>query len=126
MTAEWYEKQDPERFVFYVGEAVTTIDTEGKSVTTDKGRVVPYDYCVIATGSNATVPSYVDTGLQGVFVYRNISDLNRLLEYAETDDVKGSRVRSDTYEAVSLYIEVYLIYVLGCCGWRWFARSRGC
>lgn len=70
-----------------------SIDTEGKSVTTDKGRVVPYDYCVIATGSNATVPSYVETSLQGVFVYRNISDLNRLLQYAETEAVKDGKVR---------------------------------
>ncbi|CAL1707574.1 unnamed protein product [Somion occarium] len=89
--ADWYTQQDPDRFLFYVGEAVTTINTSAKNVTTDKGRVVPYDYCIIATGSQATLPDYVDTSLHGVFVYRNISDLDQLLAYASSDQAKGGR-----------------------------------
>lgn len=50
---------------------------------TDKNRSIPYDYCVLATGSDATLPSFVDPDIEGVFVYRNISDLNRLLSYSE-------------------------------------------
>lgn len=90
--AQWYAEQDPDRFTFHVGEAVTSIDSEGHKVTTDKGRVINYDYCVLATGSSATVPSYVDVNIPGVFVYRNISDMNRLLAYADKDDIKGSKV----------------------------------
>lgn len=90
-SAQWYAEQDPDRFTFHVGEAVTSIDSEGHNVTTDKGRVINYDYCVLATGSSATVPSYVDVNIPGVFVYRNISDMNRLLAYADKDDIKGSK-----------------------------------
>jgi nitrite reductase (NAD(P)H) len=44
-----------------------------------------------ATGSDATLPSYVDPKMKGVFVYRNISDLNRLLEYSQLDHIKGGK-----------------------------------
>ncbi|OCH89826.1 nitrite reductase [Obba rivulosa] len=88
-SAEWYTQQDPGRFTFYVGEAVTELDTAAYRVTTDHGRVISYDYCVLATGSEATIPPYADTHIPGVFVYRNISDMNRLLAYAEQDTARG-------------------------------------
>ncbi|KAI0933046.1 hypothetical protein AcW1_000017 [Taiwanofungus camphoratus] len=87
---EWYSQQDPERFTFYIGEAVTSLDTAAHTVTTDKGRTIQYDYCVLATGSEATLPSYADLEIPGVFVYRNISDMNKLLSYVEQDGVRGS------------------------------------
>lgn len=90
---DWYEKQGPDRFVFHTGEAVTFIDTKGHTVTTNKGRTIAYDYCVLATGSDATLPSYVDRAVEGVFVYRNIADLNNLLSYSERTDVQGTPVR---------------------------------
>ncbi|KAH9947040.1 nitrite reductase [Amylocystis lapponica] len=89
-SAEWYAQQDPDRFTFYTGETVLSLDTDAHIVTTDKGRTVPYDYCVLATGSDATLPTYADLAVPGVFVYRNISDMNKLLAYAERDSVAGS------------------------------------
>ncbi|EKM57614.1 uncharacterized protein PHACADRAFT_182112 [Phanerochaete carnosa HHB-10118-sp] len=86
---DWYAAQDPSRFQFHVGEAAISIDTQGHTVTTDKGRTIPYDMCVLATGSDATLPSFVNSSVKGIFVYRNISDLNKLLEYSQTDTVKG-------------------------------------
>jgi nitrite reductase (NAD(P)H) len=47
-----------------------------------------------ATGSEATVPSYADPKMKGVFVYRNIADLNKILDYSQQDGVKGGKVRS--------------------------------
>lgn len=92
VTAEWYAKQDPDRFTFHIGETVISIDTEEHTVTTDKGRTIAYDYYVLATGSEATLPSYANTSVPGVFVYRNIADMNKLLAYAEKEGVKGESV----------------------------------
>lgn len=74
-TPAWYAQQDPDRFVFHVGEQVTSLDHAGRSVTTSKGRTIhvrayrsrlvfilkitQYDICVLATGSEASLPPYV-------------------------------------------------------------------
>ncbi|KAH7909470.1 hypothetical protein BJ138DRAFT_1066987 [Hygrophoropsis aurantiaca] len=92
---DWYAQQDPDRFVFHTGEQVTSLNTDARSVTTSKGRVVDYDYCVLSTGSESTLPSYIPPAraekTQGIFVYRNISDLDKILAYSEQDHVKGGR-----------------------------------
>lgn len=90
--AEWYAQQDPDRFTFHVGETVVSIDTEARTVFTDKDQIIKYDYCVLATGSEATLPNCADLNVPGVFVYRNISDMNKLLAYAEAESVKGGNV----------------------------------
>ncbi|CDO69824.1 hypothetical protein BN946_scf184803.g22 [Trametes cinnabarina] len=91
---EWYQQQDPDRFSFHVGETVVAINVEGRTVSTDAGRTVPYDHCVIATGSEATLPSYADLSIPGVFGYRNISDINKLLTYADKEELKDCSVPS--------------------------------
>ena len=85
-------KQDPHRFEFHTGEAVVSLDPIAHVVTTDAGRKIAYDHCVLATGSDATLPSYADTTIPGVFVYRNIGDVNKLLAYAERADTKDAKV----------------------------------
>jgi nitrite reductase (NAD(P)H) len=58
-------------------------------VKTSTGQAVPYDILVLATGSDAVVPQ--DTpghDAIGVFVYRNIEDLNRMITYSA--EVKGT------------------------------------
>ncbi|KAI0716158.1 nitrite reductase [Cerioporus squamosus] len=87
---DWYAKQDSERFEFHIGEAVTSLDTEARVVTTDKGRALAYDHCVLATGSDASLPSYADLSIPGVFVYRNIADVDKLLAHAEKEDMKDA------------------------------------
>lgn len=79
--------------MFHTGEAVTTIDCIAHTVTTDKARTIKYDYCVLATGSEAVLPSFVDHSVLGVFVYRNIADLNNMLEYSARPEVKDTPVR---------------------------------
>lgn len=92
---EWYAQQDPEHFLFHTGEQVTSLDTVAHSVTTSKGRNISYDYCVLATGSESTLPTYVSPvkaeRARGIFVYRNISDLDTILSYSEQERVKGGR-----------------------------------
>lgn len=92
---EWYAQQDPERFLFHTGEQATSLDTVAHSITTSKGREISYDYCVLATGSESTLPPYVSPlraeRARGLFVYRNISDLDEMLSYSEQEHVKGGR-----------------------------------
>lgn len=58
-------------------------------MSTSKGDTVPYDILVLATGSDAVVPRHTPGhDAKGVFVYRTIDDLQKLISYAET--VKGS------------------------------------
>lgn len=65
-------------------------------VHTSKGRVFKYDKCILATGSRAGLPPYVTpekaANTRGVFVYRNISDLDAIISYAEKGIVKKAVV----------------------------------
>ncbi|KAF9944277.1 hypothetical protein BGZ72_002582, partial [Mortierella alpina] len=65
-------------------EAVPTRESNssGTAVTT-----LPYDICIIATGSNALLPPLKATpglDLPGVYVYRTIDDLNLIIERSKT------------------------------------------
>ena len=93
---EWYTaNQGPERFQFHIGERVAFVDTAAHSVKTSHDRDINYDICVLATGSNAGFPRYCSAdraaSVDGIFVYRNIADLDKLLAYAERDGVKGGK-----------------------------------
>jgi nitrite reductase (NAD(P)H) len=65
------------------------------TVTTDRNRIIPYDICVLATGSVAILPPYIATErakqTRGVFVYRNIADLEAIMNYAEREGAKGEQ-----------------------------------
>lgn len=56
-------------------------------VHTSLNRSFHYDKLVLATGSTAGLPPYVSPAdaarTKGVFVYRNISDLEAIIQYAE-------------------------------------------
>lgn len=70
-----------ERFEFYTGQQVTDIDAASKKVKTNTGHEYSYDILVLATGSEALYPPYMTPEraetIEGVFVYRNVSDLNK-------------------------------------------------
>ncbi|KAF7349262.1 NAD(P)H nitrite reductase [Mycena sanguinolenta] len=77
----WYAEQKPESFRYFLGET---------------GHVIKYDKCILATGSDAGLPPYVTpakaANTNGVFVYRNISDLDAIISYAEKGFVKKAVV----------------------------------
>jgi nitrite reductase (NAD(P)H) len=83
------------RFYHITGEQVTSIDTAAHTITTSKNQLIKYDLAVLATGSNASLPPYITsaraTSTAGVFVYRNLSDLDRLISYSEKDGISGGR-----------------------------------
>ncbi|KAJ6631137.1 NADPH nitrite reductase [Mycena sp. CBHHK59/15] len=92
----WYAEQQPDSFRYYLGETVTFISPEEHIVHTSEGRVFKYDKCILATGSRAGLPSYITpekaANTMGVFVYRNIQDLDAIISYAEKGDVKKAIV----------------------------------
>ncbi|KAI1823813.1 nitrite reductase [Xylaria intraflava] len=80
---EWYEKYASENQLrYHIDTRVTDIDSAGKTVTCANGDVVAYDILVLATGSDAILPTYTPGhDATGVFVYRTIDDLQGLIEF---------------------------------------------
>jgi nitrite reductase (NAD(P)H) len=70
---------------YHVNTLVTEIDSANKTVKTAKGDDISYDYLVLATGSNAVLPKHTPGhDAQGVFVYRTIEDLEKLITFSAT------------------------------------------
>ncbi|MGN6426673.1 MAG: nitrite reductase large subunit NirB [Leifsonia sp.] len=73
-----------------VGEAVTAIDRQARTVTTSSGAVLDYGRLVLATGSSAPVPDI--PGATAGRVYRTIDDVDALV--AEIADLRERLGRS--------------------------------
>jgi nitrite reductase (NADH) large subunit len=76
---EWYAERGIELFL---GERAERIDRERRVVISSRGREIPYDKVVLATGSSAFVPPIAGAGRPGVFVYRTLEDLDAIRAYA--------------------------------------------
>lgn len=62
---------------------VIKIHLEHKFVSCSSGETVPYDVLVLATGSDALVPKHTPGhDAKGVFVYRTIEDLEKLITFS--------------------------------------------
>jgi len=75
----WYAERNIE---LNLGDPVVKIDRVNRAVYTLSGRVEPFDYLIIATGSAPFVPPIPGTDKDGVFVYRTIDDLEKIEAYA--------------------------------------------
>jgi nitrite reductase (NAD(P)H) len=70
---------------YHLNTMVTAINSEAKTVETAKGDTVPYDILVLATGSDALLPKHTPGhDANGVFVYRTIEDLQKLISFSAT------------------------------------------
>lgn len=70
---------------YHLNTLVTEINSDDKTVRTSSGETVPYDILVLATGSDALLPRHTPGhDAKGVFVYRTIDDLQRLIEFSAT------------------------------------------
>ncbi|KAL2824914.1 hypothetical protein BDW59DRAFT_146890 [Aspergillus cavernicola] len=82
---EWYGSFNDRSFDYYLNTRVTDIFPQHKTVKTTTGDIIPYDSLVLATGSDAVLPTNTPGhDAKGIFVYRTISDLERLMEFAST------------------------------------------
>ena len=77
---DWYQERGIELFL---GERAERIDRERRVVVSSRGREIPYDKIVLATGSSAFVPPIPGTQRPGVFVYRTLDDLDAISAYAK-------------------------------------------
>ena len=93
---EWYSSHAPGKLTYHTSDQVIGIDSESKHVKTQKGHEIQYDVCVLATGSDAALPPYISRerfqSIRGAFVYRNISDLEAMLEYSKKRQIKRAAV----------------------------------
>lgn len=72
---------------WHLNKTVTDINKDRKTVTCTDGSEVAYDTLVLATGSNALLPRYTPGhDANGVFVYRNIDDLEKLIAFSATKE----------------------------------------
>lgn len=70
-----------------VGEKVTEIDRDNKTVTTCKASTLEYDKLILATGSYPFVPPVPGHDRDRCLVYRTIDDLDAIAETAEKSKV---------------------------------------
>jgi nitrite reductase (NADH) large subunit len=67
----------------HIGDKVSHIDRQAKTITSANGITIDYDKAVIATGSYPFVPPIPGKESQGTFVYRTIEDLEGMNAYAK-------------------------------------------
>lgn len=78
---------------WHLNSKVTHINKARKTVTCADGREHPYDVLVLATGSDALLPRHTPGhDAKGVFVYRSVDDLQRLIEFAADPARRGGAV----------------------------------
>jgi nitrite reductase (NADH) large subunit len=85
----WYDDNGVE---LLLRDKAISVDTVAKTVTGQSGKTIPYDICVMATGSFPFVPPIPGRNRPGVFVYRTIEDLQGMLKYAQENNVKSAAV----------------------------------
>ncbi|MBV9453743.1 MAG: NAD(P)/FAD-dependent oxidoreductase [Rubrobacter sp.] len=74
---EWYEECGID---LRLGVRVLEVNTEKQRVSGSDGKSVAYDKLVFATGSESFVPPIPGRHKEGVFVFRTVEDVERMLE----------------------------------------------
>lgn len=77
---DWYKENGIE---LHIGDRANKIDRETRTVHSEQGVSIAYDRIVLATGSYPFVPPVEGIQSRGVFVYRTIEDLERMIEYGK-------------------------------------------
>ena len=77
----WYQEQGIE---LHLGDRANAIDRKRQLVRSEKGVEIHYDIVVLATGSIPFVPPIPGIDKRGVFVYRTIEDLQRIIDFAKS------------------------------------------
>lgn len=77
---DWYQDHGVQ---LHIGDRANKIDRKRRIVTSDRGASIGYDHVVLATGSYPFVPPVEGIQKRGVFVYRTIEDLEKIIAYGK-------------------------------------------
>jgi len=88
---DWYATNN---FVLHKGQKVTAIDTEKKTVSTREGIKQQWDKLVIASGSSPIMLPIPGSDLHGVMTYRDLDDVDRMLDLATLSRVSDKPLRA--------------------------------
>ena len=78
---DWYGEHGIQ---IHIGDRANKIDRNKRVVTSDKRASIAYDVVVLATGSYPFVPAVDGIRKRGVFVYRTIADLEKIIQYGQS------------------------------------------
>lgn len=76
---EWYKENDID---VVLGELVSSIYTQEKTLVLQSGAKHEYDSLILATGSKPFVPNIEGSRSKGVFVYRTLADIEEIMQYS--------------------------------------------
>lgn len=82
----WYADNE---VTLHKGAKVTEIDRKAKTVKSEAGVVQSYDKLVVATGSNPFIIPMPGHDLEGVLVYRDLDDVERMIVEANKPNAKA-------------------------------------
>ena len=77
---DWYREHHID---LHVGDRACRIDRAHGVIESQLGAEISYDYAVLATGSYPFVPPIEGIQRRGVFVYRTIEDLEKIIAYGQ-------------------------------------------
>jgi nitrite reductase [NAD(P)H] large subunit len=79
-TRGWYTEN---RIRLFTGDPVVAIDRAARIVTSQSGRVEPYDALLLATGSRPIVPPIPGLDLAGTCAFRDIADVQTMIHASQ-------------------------------------------
>jgi nitrite reductase (NADH) large subunit len=80
----WYEEND---IKIHLNNSVVFIDRNERTVLSQQGSKLTFDFLIMATGSAPFVPPIPEIEKEGIFVYRTIEDLDAMKSHAPNSKV---------------------------------------
>jgi len=78
---QWYQEKG---ITLHTAKAIVSIDQDKQTVSDAEGSQFEYDKLILATGSNPIILPVTGKELEGVISFRDINDVNIMLETAKT------------------------------------------
>lgn len=72
---DWLTKN---RIELILGQSVTALDADNKTVTLENGDTIAFDKCIYALGAGSFIPTIPGIGKRGVFALRSAADLEEI------------------------------------------------
>ncbi len=88
-TEDWYAGAG----IDIVEDTVTSVDFEGKTISTESGKSVPYTKLILASGGTPKrlpLPGFKEGELENIFVLRNVFDVQKIM--GAVGEKKGKKI----------------------------------